>query len=155
MKKIFRSINIFLKLLGESFAMANDSVKGDKFRAFLSLLGVTIGIFSIVAVFTAIEALEKNVRNMFSALGTDVVYIDKISWDAFADGEGFKWWEFRQRPNNTYEEFQFLQKNLVHADMLALSVYASTNVGYERNTCLLYTSPSPRDRTRSRMPSSA
>ncbi|HPJ82958.1 MAG: FtsX-like permease family protein [Bacteroidales bacterium] len=134
MKKIFRSINIFLKLLGESFAMANDSVKGDKFRAFLSLLGVTIGIFSIVAVFTAIEALEKNVRNMFSALGTDVVYIDKISWDAFADGEGFKWWEFRQRPNNTYEEFQFLQKNLVHADMLALSVYASTNVGYERNT---------------------
>ncbi|HBG52971.1 MAG TPA: hypothetical protein DDW70_01975, partial [Rikenellaceae bacterium] len=73
MKKIFRSVNIFFKLLGESFVLAYDSVKGDKFRAFLSLLGVTIGIFSIVAVFTAIEALEKNVRNMFSALGTDVV----------------------------------------------------------------------------------
>ncbi|MDD4919548.1 MAG: ABC transporter permease [Bacteroidales bacterium] len=133
MKKIFRSVNIFFKLLGESFVLAYDSVKGDKFRAFLSLLGVTIGIFSIVAVFTAIEALEKNVRNMFSALGTDVVYIDKISWESFAKGEGFKWWEFRQRPNNTYEEFQFLQKNLVHADMLALSASTSANVAYERN----------------------
>ena len=79
MKKDISSINIFYKLLGESFTFAYDSVKGDKFRAFLSLLGVTIGIFSIVAVFTAIEGLGKNVRNMFSALGTDVVYVDKIS----------------------------------------------------------------------------
>ena len=133
MKKIFKSINIFFKLLGESFVMSYDSVKGDKFRAFLSLLGVTIGIFSIVAVFTAIEALEKNVRNMFSALGTDVVYIDKFSWEAFTEEGGFKWWEYRQRPNNTYEEFIFLQKNLNHADMVALSVYTTSNVGYERN----------------------
>ncbi|HHV03910.1 MAG: ABC transporter permease [Bacteroidales bacterium] len=133
MKKIFRSINIFFKLLGESFVFAYDSVKGDKFRAFLSLLGVTIGIFSIVAVFTAIEGLEKNVRNMFSSLGTDVVYVDKISWESFADGEGFKWWEFRQRPNNTYEEFLFLQKNVTLADMTALSALTSTNVRYGRN----------------------
>ncbi|HBG52972.1 MAG TPA: ABC transporter, partial [Rikenellaceae bacterium] len=55
------------------------------------------------------------------------------SWESFAKGEGFKWWEFRQRPNNTYEEFQFLQKNLVHADMLALSASTSANVAYERN----------------------
>src|SRR5690554_2153899 len=121
MKKIVKSIHIFFKLLGESFTFAFDSVKGDKFRAFLSLLGVTIGIFSIVAVFTAIEGLEKNVRNLFSSLGTDVVYIDKISWESLTEGEGFKWWEFRQRPNNTYEEFLFLQKNLKNADMMAVS----------------------------------
>ena len=66
MKKIVKSIHIFFKLLGESFTFAFDSVKGDKLRAVLSLLGVTIGIFSIVALFTAIEGLEKNVRNMFS-----------------------------------------------------------------------------------------
>ena len=92
MKKFIKNANIFFKLLGESFAFAYDSVKGDKFRAFLSLLGVTIGIFSIVAVFTAIEGLEKNVKNIFSSLGTDVVYIDKISWDAFTSGEPIKWW---------------------------------------------------------------
>jgi len=134
MKKIVKSINIFFKLLGESFSFAFDSVKGDKFRAFLSLLGVTIGIFSIVAVFTAIEGLEKNVRNMFSSLGTDVVYIDKISWESFAEGEGIKWWEFRQRPNNTYEEFLFLQKNLKNADMMALSAITSAHVRHGRTT---------------------
>lgn len=134
MKKVIRSINIFFKLLGESFTFAYDSVKGDKFRAFLSLLGVTIGIFSIVAVFTAIEGLEKNVRNMFSALGTDVVYVDKISWESLTEGEGFKWWEFRQRPNNTYEEFLFLQRNVPLADMIALSASIGADIRYGRNT---------------------
>ncbi len=134
MKKIVKSINIFFKLLGESFTFAFDSVKGDKFRAFLSLLGITIGIFSIVAVFTAIEGLEKNVRNLFSSLGTDVVYIDKISWESLAEGEDFKWWEFRQRPNNTYEEFVFLQKTLKYADMMALSAVTSAHVRHGRTT---------------------
>ncbi|MDD2641513.1 MAG: ABC transporter permease [Bacteroidales bacterium] len=135
MKKFIRNINIFFKLLGESFSFAYDSVMGDKFRAFLSLLGVTIGIFSIVAVFTAIDGLEKNVRNMFSSLGTDVVYIDKISWEAAASGaEGFKWWEFRERPNNTYEEFLFLQANCTLADKIALSAVTTAKIKQGRNT---------------------
>ena len=71
---------------------------------------------------------------MFSSLGTDVVYIDKISWESIAEGEGFKWWEFRQRPNNTYEEFLFLQKNVTLSDMSALSAFTTTNVQYGRNT---------------------
>ncbi len=108
---------------------------GDKFRAFLSLLGVTIGIFSIVAVFTVYTCLEKNVRNMFSSLGTDVVYIDKISWEAAASGaEGFKWWEFRERPNNTYEEFLFLQANCTLADKIALSAVTTAKIKQGRNT---------------------
>ncbi|NLA14996.1 MAG: ABC transporter permease [Bacteroidales bacterium] len=134
MKRIIKSANIFFKLLGESFVFAYDSVKGDKFRAFLSLLGVTIGIFSIVAVFTAIEGLEKNVRQLFSSLGTDVVYIDKMAWDAFTSGEEIKWWEFRQRPNNTYEEFLFLQKNVTLADQIALAAITNASVAYGRNT---------------------
>jgi putative ABC transport system permease protein len=134
MKKIIKNVNIFFKLLAESFVFAYDSVKGDKFRAFLSLLGVTIGIFSIVAVFTAIEGLESNVRNLFSSLGTDVVYVDKMSWESFASGEEVKWWEFRQRPNNTYEEFLFLQKNVTLADKMALAAITSSSVKYGRNT---------------------
>ena len=134
MKKIIKNVNIFFKLLAESFVFAYDSVKGDKFRAFLSLLGVTIGIFSIVAVFTAIEGLESNVRNLFSSLGTDVVYVDKMSWESFASGEEVKWWEFRQRPNNTYEEFLFLQKNVTLADKMALAAITSSSGKYGRNT---------------------
>ncbi len=134
MRQFIKNANIFFKLLGESFAFAYDSVKGDKFRAFLSLLGVTIGIFSIVAVFTAIEGLEKNVKNIFSSLGTDVVYIDKMSWDAIATGEGFKWWEYRQRPNNTYEEFLFLQEHVTLADQIALSATTRASIKYGRNT---------------------
>jgi putative ABC transport system permease protein len=134
-EKIYQEYQFFFKLLGESFSFAYDSVMGDKFRAFLSLLGVTIGIFSIVAVFTVYTCLEKNVRNMFSSLGTDVVYIDKISWEAAASGaEGFKWWEFRERPNNTYEEFLFLQANCTLADKIALSAVTTAKIKQGRNT---------------------
>lgn len=133
MNKLVKNSIVFVKLIGESFQFAYDSVKGDKFRAFLSLLGVTIGIFSIVAVFTAIEGLETNVRDSFSALGTDVVYVSQYSWDAAAEGEEFKWWEYRNRPSNTYEEFLFIQDYCTLSDMMGISVYTSATVKNGRN----------------------
>ncbi len=134
MNKAAKNIQIFFKLVGESFSFAYESVKGDKFRAFLSLLGVTIGIFSIVAVFTAIEGLETNVRGLVASLGTDVVYIDKMSWsDAAEEGGAIKWWEYRQRPNNTYEEFLYLQENCTLADRVALAASTTAHVANGRN----------------------
>lgn len=135
MSRILKSTTIFFKLLSESFSFAFESVRGDKFRAFLSLLGVTIGIFSIVAVFTAIEGLESNVRNMFSILGTDVVYVDKLSWENMvSDVNGFDFAEYAKRPDNTPEEFAFLQEHATLADMAAMSVLTTANVKNGRNT---------------------
>ena len=67
------------RMLQESVAFAFSQLRGDKFRTFLSLLGVSIGIFSIVAVFTAVDALEENVREGFEAFGSDIVMISLLT----------------------------------------------------------------------------
>jgi len=134
MKKFTRAIVIFIKLLGESFGFSMSSVRGDKTRAFLSLLGVTIGIFSIVAVFTAIESLERSVKQVFSALGSDVVYIHQFPWSLEEGETEFKWWEYRQRPANKYDEFVKLQQQATTAEAVALTIAFNKELKYGRNS---------------------
>ena len=91
---------VIARMLQESVAFAFSQLRGDKFRTFLSLLGVSIGIFSIVAVFTAVDALEENVREGFEAFGSDIVMIDK--WPMISEDDAgnvdmageYKWWEY-------------------------------------------------------------
>ena len=133
MKKFTRSVVIFVKLLGESFGFAMGSVRANKTRAFLSLLGVTIGIFSIVAVFTAIDSLRGNIQRSIAALGSDVVYIMQFPWNLEEGETEYKWWEYRQRPVNTFEEFVTLQQQATTAEAVALSLDFSKEVKYGRN----------------------
>lgn len=123
--KHINKISLFFKLIGESFGFAYSSIVGDKFRSSLSLLGVTVGIFSIIAVFQAVDSLESNIREGFNSFGTDVVYVDKMAWTK----EGsIRWWEYRQRPNNTYEEFEFLRKYCTTVDAFGFTVIKSQDL---------------------------
>src|ERR1700758_2139670 len=74
------TIMIFLKLLRESFLFANDALKQNKLRTFLSLLGVTIGIFTIISVFSAVDTLRNNLQKSVNKLGSNSIYIQKWPW---------------------------------------------------------------------------
>ena len=105
----------------ESFRFAWHALKSNLLRTVLSLLGVTVGIFAIIAVLTFVDSLEKNIKDSLNFLGTGVIYIQK--WPFVADNDGeYKWWEFWRRPNASYNEFQFLQTNLNHAN--GISIFA-------------------------------
>ena len=73
------------KLYRESVAFAFSQLQGDRFRTFLSLLGVSIGIFSIVAIFTAIDALKENVKKGFESMSPDVVMVSQ--WPMMGEDE--------------------------------------------------------------------
>jgi len=117
---------VTVRMLQESVAFAFSQLRGDKFRTFLSLLGVSIGIFSIVAVFTAVDALEDNVRRGFEAFGSDMVIIDKWpmmpeNQDGAIDMSGeYKWWEYMKRPSPDYRDYIFLKENSRTADAVAM-----------------------------------
>src|ERR1700750_621257 len=102
-----------MKTLGqiyERFVFAWKALKSNVLRTILSLLGVTVGIFAIIAVLTFVDSLEKNIKDSLNFLGTGVIYIEK--WPFLADNNGdYKWWEFWRRPNASYNEFKFLQTN--------------------------------------------
>ncbi len=93
-------------------------------RTTLSLLGVTVGIFAIIGVFTLVDSLEKNVKQSFDFLGSGVIYVDKWPFTADSNGE-YRWWDFWRRPNPSYNEFKILEANL--KNQTAISIFADAS----------------------------
>lgn len=133
MVSYYRRIQMIFKLMVESISFAFGSLKGDKFRTFLSLFGVTIGIFSIVTVFTAIDALQSNVERGLNSFGSTTVYVQEFPF-APEEGEEYKWWEFRTRPTPKYEEYLFLKSNSKTLESVAFVTFTNLSVKYRRNT---------------------
>lgn len=111
------------RLIFESLGFAWRALKSNLLRTILSLLGVTIGIFSIIAVLTLVDSLEKNIRDSFNFLGSNVIYVGK--WP-FTGGNGRDWWkDYIKRPNVSYAEYRFLRANLKTAE--TVSIYADVD----------------------------
>ena len=108
-----------LKIIKESIVQAFQQLVGNKLRTFLSLLGITIGIFCIIAVLSAVDSLEDNVRGSFDKLGDDVVYIEKQPWD---EDPGQSWWKYFRRPRPNYKEFKLLKEK---AKTVSLASYSA------------------------------
>jgi putative ABC transport system permease protein len=68
---------VFLNILKESFLFAFSALKVNRLRTLLTLLGITIGVFAIISVFTVIDSLENTIRNSLSSLGDDIIYVQK------------------------------------------------------------------------------
>jgi len=100
---------LLIRLILESFTFAFNSLKVNKLRTFLSLLGITIGIFAIISVFTVIDSLERFIRNSLDGLGSNMVYIQKWPWMP-PEGEEYPWWRYLNRPVPEFEETEELLK---------------------------------------------
>jgi len=106
---------LFLKLLKEAFLFANDSLRQNKMRTSLSVIGVTIGIFMIVAVFSAVDTLRHNLQKSVDKLGSNSIYINKWPWVGSPD---FPWWKYMQRPDPKLAEYD----EIVRRSQTALAV---------------------------------
>lgn len=117
---------LFFQLTWESFRFAITALKANITRTILSLLGVTIGIFAIIAVFTLVDSLENNIKSSFSFLGTNVMRVDRFP---FASGpQDYPWWKYFRRPPGTLSEYKFLEERLKSAEAVTISASASTTV---------------------------
>jgi putative ABC transport system permease protein len=92
---------MFLGLFKESIISAVTSLTTNKLRTSLSLLGITIGIFAIIIVFTILDSFENNLRKSVKSLGDDVVFVQKWPWTF---GPNYPWWKYINRPVPTYAE---------------------------------------------------
>ncbi|MFC3417206.1 ABC transporter permease [Algoriphagus hitonicola] len=117
---------LFFRLTWESFLFAFSALKSNLTRTILSLLGVTVGIFAIIAVFTLVDSLENNIKSSFSFLGTNVIRIDRFPFDG--PPQNRPWWEFIRRPYATVSEYRFLEENLQNAEGVTISASARTTM---------------------------
>ena len=111
-------MNNFRQILYTSVIQAIQELKGNKLRTSLSLLGITIGIFCIIAVATVLDSMKNNIRTEISSLGSDVLYIGRWPW--MDEGGEYKWWEFRRRPSMTLKELKAVQKDVRNIEYATL-----------------------------------
>lgn len=119
---------VFLRLISDSIKFAFSSLINNKLRTFLSLLGVTIGIFSIISVMTTIDSLERTIRDNVSSLGNNTIYIQKWPWTFGAD---YPWWKYIQRPLPTLEEAEIVKQRSVYANDVAFVASTMKTVEFD------------------------
>jgi len=111
---------------------AYDALRQNKLRTMLSLLGVTIGIFTIITVRSAVDTLRNNLQESVNKLGSNSIYIQKWPW--IFDGD-FPWWKYMQRPVPTLREFDQLQKRSTLAFGISYEIaFSSRTIKYKSNT---------------------
>ena len=129
--KTFAPIIIFAKLIRESMNFAYQSIRVNKMRTFLSLFGITIGIFAIVSVFTVLDSLEKSIRQSLDSLGNNVVYVQKWPWSM---GSSYPWWKYMNRPQPSLDELKTIRSSSITAQSSALQLSFRSLVTHERNS---------------------
>ncbi len=92
-------MNYIGQIISTSVIQALQELWANKLRTFLSLLGITIGIFCITAVLTVLDSMKHNIQKEMSTLGSDVLYIGRWPW--MDEGGEYKWWEYLKRPSMT------------------------------------------------------
>ena len=122
---------LYFRLLKESFSFAMNALTNNKLRTFLSLLGVTIGIFSIIAVLAAVDSLDHKIKGDLGDLDKNTVYLMRFS---FGPSE-IPRWKREQFPDVTYEEFEYLKKSLNGVDKMAFNLFiGNENIKFEDRT---------------------
>lgn len=116
---------IFFRIFKESLNFAWHALAVNKLRTFLSLLGVTIGILTMVSVFTVFDSLERSIRSSVQDLGSNVVYVQKWPWGG---GGSYPWWKYMARPNPSFSELEKLDQRISTSQNLAYAYGQSTDI---------------------------
>ena len=119
-----------LSILWNSFRMAMQELRVNKLRTFLSLFGITIGIFCIIGVLATVDSLERKVQNDIKSFGNNTIYIDK--WQ-YGGGNDYPWWKYMKRPPMRYDEMRFIKTKSQLAANAAMMVQTSASFSYEDN----------------------
>ncbi len=125
---------LIYKFFKESFLFAINALRTNVLRTILTLSGVTIGIFSIISVFTLIDFLEKQVRESIESLGNNVVYIQKWPW-APPEGESeYPWWRYMNRQVPSMNDYEEIKRRSQIAEAVSYVMSSQKMLQYEDNT---------------------
>ncbi len=115
-----------MKTLIETIRVALTSLKANKLRSSLTILGIVVGIFSIISISTVISMLQKSIEEGVSALGKNVFQIQK--WPAIRTGGPSEWAKYRNRRDITYDEYLELREKLTQAKFVGAEQWDGGNI---------------------------
>jgi putative ABC transport system permease protein len=121
---------IYLRLLRESFGFAINALRNNKLRTLLSLLGVTIGIFSIIAVLAAVDSLDRKIKKDLSSLDKNTIYLMRFT---FGPSE-IPQWKREQFPNVKYDEYEYLKGAVNNTNTMCYQFFTgSQSIKFDAN----------------------
>jgi putative ABC transport system permease protein len=121
---------MFFRLFKEGFIFAVNSVIVNKLRTFLSLFGITIGIFSIISVFTVLDWMEKAIRDSISTLGDNVLYVQKFPWSF---DQNLAWWDIIKWPAVADLDYNAILDKSTKTESVSLMAYQAEKIRYKKN----------------------
>jgi len=123
---------VFIKIISEAVIQALQELWNNRLRTFLSVLGITIGIFCVIAVQMMVESVQRNIKQSFQRLGDDVVYVDRFPW---SEDPSVNWWKYIRRPFPKLNEFKAIQEKVPSAAGVTLRIIVrGQDLKYHSNT---------------------
>src|ERR1044071_5633403 len=116
-----------IEIIGSSFKMAMQELWKNKLRPFLSLFGITIGIFCIIGVLATVNSLEHNIQNEIKEFGNNTVYVMKFE---FGGGMDYPWWKYINRPDPKFSEVSQIAERTPSAKYVAYAISGNGAVEY-------------------------
>jgi len=123
----------WLYIFNESLQSAYRTIILNKLRTILSLVGVTIGIFSIISVFAVLDSMKANIQASVDSFGSDVIFIEKWPWTP-ESGQEFAWWEYMNRPTTTLREYSEVKDRMKDVKTVSFTAAIQTEVQYIDNS---------------------
>ena len=125
------NVHSLKNVMKESFRMTIDAIRQNKLRSILTLLGISIGVFSVIGVMTAIRTLESSVESGLNVFGTNTFVIQKYS--AIMTDHGDE--KYRNRKNIDYPQYEEFKRRAKLPILVSVSEETSArNVKYRDKT---------------------
>ena len=119
---------VYLRIFKESLSFAFNALRNNKLRTFLSLLGVTVGIFSIIAVLAAVDSLDRSIKEQLSSLDSNTMYLVNVSFGPTEVPQ----WKVRQFDEVSYNEYKYLKTAIDDVEHMAFQLFVRReNIRYE------------------------
>jgi putative ABC transport system permease protein len=119
---------VYLRLLKESFGFAMNALRNNKLRTLLSLLGVTIGIFSIIAVLAAVDSLDRKIKSDISGLDNKSIFLFKYCFGPSDIPD----WKIDQFPDVNFDEYNYIKNNVDGVEAVCYQFFTNReNIKYD------------------------
>lgn len=116
------------EIFWNSLLFATQELRKNKLRTFLSLLGITFGIFCIISVMATVGSLESSIKNEFKSFGNNTIYVQKWPWGGGGD---YPWWKYMSRPNTKFKEVAPVKERMSLAGNVAYTYFNASPIDYK------------------------
>lgn len=117
----------FVTIVWASFKMAIQEFRSNKLRTFLSLLGITFGIFCIISVLATVSSMKKALNDELKSIAGHTVFIGK--WEN-GGGPDYPWWKYIKRPEVKFSEMKLVERKIPEAPEICYFMNINANVEY-------------------------